>query len=723
MKDENLGQFPVGFGAHRWRRGLCAGAVATLLLSFASPAIADEPICQTSSPVSGSYSTTVCLVDPPSNANITGDQAISATVTTTGKRSIEQVVFSMSDEYLLTDFVAPYSFTLPSDQWVDGARTLSVHATMSDDFSTQPASAPISLLNGVTTPPVNSNTFTPRGTDGGDEDLVVGVVGDGAFGSQEATDVTDLVASWDPGMFLYLGDVYGRGSIAEFYNWYGVDQDWGQFRSITNPTPGNHEYETQNADPYFYYWDNVPHYYSFDAGGWHFISLDTNSEFDETDPESAQYEWLEADLAANEDSCTIAYFHHPRYSPRNSGGNAQVGPIWSLLVAEGVEVAVTGHDHNYQRWVPLDGNGSPSDSGVTQFVVGTGGEDVTRFANEEPRVAAGFDSAPNAYGAMKLEVSPDELLYSYHNTNGTQLDSGEMPCDQGGGSDPDVEIPTAPTLSAVPDGSSSVQLSWTSSTDNVGVVGYDIYRDGELLESVGTETSFADTTVVPGGSYDYFVRARDAATNVSEPSNTETVDVPELPAPPPIFKEGFESGDLSNWTVVDGMNVQQKYVFGGDFAARAKSRSKGVHATKVLSSGQSDFHYRVRFKVVGKSEDVVYLSRFRAMDDSLVGGLMLNRQNRLGWRNGPALKRTLTSGPVSKGEWHEVKVHVLIDGTSSLTEVWLDGASLPKLTRTESLGTNPVRRLQLGESEPQADRRFDIAFDNVLLSSEPIGDV
>jgi len=60
--------------------------------------------------------------------------------------------------------------------------------------------------------------------------------------------VTSLIASLKPNLLLYLGDVYEDGSATEFYNWYGNNNSfYSRFRSITNPTIGNHEYLTTGA--------------------------------------------------------------------------------------------------------------------------------------------------------------------------------------------------------------------------------------------------------------------------------------------------------------------------------------------------------------------------------------------------------------------------------------------------------------------------------------------
>ena len=135
----------------------------------------------------------------------------------------------------------------------------------------------------------------------------------------------------NPDLFLYLGDVYEKGSATEFQNWYGSSPTYfGPFRSKTNPVVGNHEYEGLTAPGYFNYWDNIPHYYSYNAAGWHFIALDSTSQFGQTDPGTAQFNWLQADLASNHQPCTLAYFHHPVFSVGQQGDTPRMNAIWSL---------------------------------------------------------------------------------------------------------------------------------------------------------------------------------------------------------------------------------------------------------------------------------------------------------------------------------------------------------------------------------------------------------
>ncbi len=97
---------------------------------------------------------------------------------------------------------------------------------------------------------------------------------------------------------------------------------------------------------------------------------------------------------------------------------------------------------------------------------------------------------------------------------------------------PDTVKPTAPAnLVAQVAGPARVDLSWTASTDNVGVSNYEIYRNGQLRAVVGNVTTYADTTVNAEVAYQYTVRALDVKQNRSDASNTATVTVPDTVAP------------------------------------------------------------------------------------------------------------------------------------------------------------------------------------------------
>ena len=408
-------------------------AIPTPLPSHPVPTGAQAASCTTSSPTSGVYTVEICFADPAIGSTLSGDVSVYAGIRLTGTKrtNLGSLVFYLNGNYLLTTYNSPYTFTLPTEQWPDGNYTLSVEANMRDKFTTQQGSMAVIFKNGVTAPPVNTNHFQP--TSGkpaaNGAPFLVAAGGDGASGEPSAGAVTKLIASLNPNLLLYLGDVYESGSPAEFYNWYGTSSTYfGQFRSITDPTIGNHEYLTQGASGYFNYWDNIPNYYSFNAGGWHFISLNANAPKIAVDPASAQYQWLQQDLAANAQTCTIAYYHQPLYNIGTEPPATYMAPIWSLLAQYGVTMVLNGHDHDYQRWVPLDGNGQPNPNGVTEFVVGSAGHGIQKFSTSDSRVAYANDTQPAAFGILLLQLTASGASFTYQSTSGSVLDSGSIPC-------------------------------------------------------------------------------------------------------------------------------------------------------------------------------------------------------------------------------------------------------------------------------------------------------
>ena len=181
--------------------------------------------------------------------------------------------------------------------------------------------------------------------------------------SDEAT--AELLADIDEPVILALGDeAYENGSAQDFRKCY--DLSWGRFKNRTLPVPGNHEYMTEGAQGYFDYFgkaagDPSEGYYSYDLDGWHIIALNSNRCLGNVGCYfiSPQVRWLKSDLAANEDKdCTLAYMHHPLFtSGEYRPGVPEVKPLWEALHEAGVDVVLSAHDHNYQRFTPQDPDG------------------------------------------------------------------------------------------------------------------------------------------------------------------------------------------------------------------------------------------------------------------------------------------------------------------------------------------------------------------------------
>jgi Calcineurin-like phosphoesterase len=122
-----------------------------------------------------------------------------------------------------------------------------------------------------------------------------------------------------PGTVLNLGDsAYPDGTRAQFRRCY--DPTWGEYKERTKPVPGNHDYFTPGAKPYFDYFGKVAGepdegYYSYDRGSWHIVALNSNcEEVGGCGADSPQAHWLRRDLLEHPAGCSLAYFHHPLYA-------------------------------------------------------------------------------------------------------------------------------------------------------------------------------------------------------------------------------------------------------------------------------------------------------------------------------------------------------------------------------------------------------------------------
>ena len=158
----------------------------------------------------------------------------------------------------------------------------------------------------------------------------------------------------------------------------------------------------------------------------------------------------------------------------------------------------------------------------------------------------------------------------------------------------DATPPSAPAnLVASAKSGSEVDLAWSASSDDVGVVAYDVYRNGvKVDETNGSTTTYADKTVTPLTYYYYSVRARDAAGNASAPSNQTALTTPD------VFADDFESGDLSHWSTVSGMVAQQDNVFAGAWGARATSAgAAAASSTAIFPQAVPSLETRVQFYI------------------------------------------------------------------------------------------------------------------------------
>ncbi len=369
--------------------------------------------------------------------------------------------------------------------------------------------------------------------------------------------------------------------------------------------------------------------------------------------------------------------------------------------------------------MPLDGTGAPSASGVTELVAGMGGHAHSRWTTTDSRVVA---SDNTHYGALRLDLNGAGAAYRFESTGGQVLDSGSVQCNS---TAIDTTAPTAPTgLLAVGTYKTSVSLSWSAGYDSVGVTGHQIFRDGQPLATVGPGTSYTDETVAAGSTHTYQVRAVDAAGNVSPPSNTSSATTPLNAV---LFHDGFESGDFSQWTVASNLVIQSDNVFAGSLAAEATPvASPAPYAMRQLPAPEQNLYYATRFQVLDQPTGNINLLRFRAANGPTYSSLAtfyVTATDRIGMRNDVSGTSTTSTAVATRGQWHTLQVHVVVNGTASQTEVWLDGTPVAALTASNvAFGVyTAIGQVELG-AKATSSSTYDVALDEVAYDRDPIGD-
>jgi hypothetical protein len=339
-------------------------------------------------------------------------------------------------------------------------------------------------------------------------------------------------------MLLYLGDVYGKGTFTEFQNWY--KPYLGPLDDITNPTVGNHEYDADGvAAGYFFYWDNVPHYYSYNVGQWHIVTLDSNSEFDQLEPGTAQYDWLVRDLNRNNRPCTMVTIHHPPLAVGRDGVNNTVGDhFWPVFVNKQVDIVLTGHAHQYQRWHPVDAEGNLAQNGTVMIVNGTGGHHVDPFQDSDERIAVGFDEEPEAFGAMWIKLYGNRMKFKFINDAGTVLDKGTIRCNR------PLAAPT-PVVLVAPTDDAEVSVAspifvWSENPSSENIVKYKLVVKNEAGNKVFARKLSADKcdgactvdmgateATLANGNYSWHIQATNAGGQTKSSTWTMSIDAPE----------------------------------------------------------------------------------------------------------------------------------------------------------------------------------------------------
>jgi hypothetical protein len=233
---------------------------------------------------------------------------------------------------------------------------------------------------------------------------------------------SELVLAQGSTAVLTLGDhQYNLATLDQFTRSY--DPTWGRVKSLTRPVPGNHEYAVANAGGYYGYFGSRAGnpslgYYSYDIGSWHLVALNSNcSPASQWRPGgcaagSTQERWLRQDLAAHPNRCTLAYWHHPRYSSGHGGDGTFVAGLWQALYDGRADVVLSSHSHDYERFAKQN-NAATAETvrGLRQFVVGTGGVNFTSVP--ATRHVYSHLIQNTSFGVLKLTLRPGSYDWQF----------------------------------------------------------------------------------------------------------------------------------------------------------------------------------------------------------------------------------------------------------------------------------------------------------------------
>ena len=426
---------------------------------------------------------------------------------------------------------------------------------------------------------------------------------------------SDLLVNMNPAAVLALGDnQYYCGGYDAFMQSYNLS--WGKVKAITHPAVGNHEYLTSGgtgctsanggAAGHFSYYGAAAGqpgkgYYSYDIGAWHLIALNSNcGDAGGCSSSSPQGQWLEADLTAHSNMCVLAYWHIPLFS---SGGRAASNTLsfWQALYNHNADLILAGHDHIYERFSPQTPSGTLDNvRGIREFIIGSGGANHTTLA----AIAANSESRNvDTFGVLKLTLHPTSYDWQFVPEAGkTFTDSGNTLCH---GQTSDITPPTTPTnLVANPVAPNHINLTWTASTDNVGVIGYQVFRDNVQIATSST-ASFSDTGVQPQTTHSYKVVAFDAGGNFSAASNIASATTPADTAPPSaptnlVATPTTLSQVILTWTAsTDNVSVSGYRVFRNGVQIATASTSSYLDVTAAANTTYN--YYVLAFDPTGNT--------------------------------------------------------------------------------------------------------------------------
>lgn len=311
-------------------------------------------------------------------------------------------------DYERAPLTQDYSFVWPTQKYLDATGVLRIQRTPAD----APVDIPITLANGnVKTTQLTPADWQKPPAYTGAGDPIIAAVGDAASGEKGPEALASMIASTNPALFLYLGDVYATGGSVEERNHYGLSAldnpanatAWGKMANITQPTLGNHEAAV--LAEWRDYWHQRPTYTYFDLAGVRIFDLNSSASFASG---GAQYNFVQSNLPGGANPppgpCVVAYWHVPALKGTKVAGGKL--PMWSLLANAGGDLVLNGHIHTMAAYKPLDATMTSTDPAagahMVELISGAGGHTLGNIGTTDDRIAF---SKPNTIGALSLTLN------------------------------------------------------------------------------------------------------------------------------------------------------------------------------------------------------------------------------------------------------------------------------------------------------------------------------
>ncbi len=230
----------------------------------------------------------------------------------------------------------------------------------------------------------------------------------------------------DGGIALVLGDTtYLNADTATLNSCY--EPTWGRFKATSYVVPGNHDYVNGDVTDFLtYFGARTPSKTWFRAPlgeSWWVIGLDSNLK----EPALTQQQaWLMHELTTikGDGKCIVALWHHALFSTGLHHGDGDLmKPAWRALDAAGADMVLSGHEHFYESFEPLDANGHPQKMGIRQFVVGTGGGQLADLSFHLNHLVY-----TRRYGVLQLDLESDHYSWVFETISHKYLDAGSARC-------------------------------------------------------------------------------------------------------------------------------------------------------------------------------------------------------------------------------------------------------------------------------------------------------